>query len=374
LRILAVNWQDLSNPLAGGAEIHFEEILKRVVSQGHEVSLLCCNYPGGKQHETINGIDIHRAGSRNTFNFVVPFLARRVLKKKQYDIIVEDVNKVPFYLPLFFNLPHLVVIPHLFATTIFRETNFIVASYVYLSEKPLTFVYRKSNFLAISQSTKDELVSRGIDQSKVGVAECGVDHAFYTPDASTPRLERPTLIYLGRIKKYKSVHHLIKALPLIKHQIPNISVVIVGDGDYLGALKRLTRQMNLEDTVRFTGYVSAEEKRDLLRRSHISIYPSPKEGWGITNIEANACGTPVIAANVPGLKDSVSVGKSGLLYPYGNLQKMADSIIQMLTDDDMYRSLSAGALDWAARFVWDDCANGSFAWIQKTCDERGNNE
>ncbi|MCK4858815.1 MAG: glycosyltransferase family 4 protein [candidate division Zixibacteria bacterium] len=368
MRILAVNWQDLTNPQAGGAEVHLEEILRRLVSWGHEVSLACSNYPGGKERETIVGVQIWRRGSRSNFNFVAPLLVKRILKDKPHDIIVEDINKIPFYLPLFFDLPHLVVIPHLFGTSVFSEVNPILASYVYLAEKPIRLVYRRSNYLVISNSTKDDLVKRGINAEKINVAECGVNHQFYCPDDPVVRFERPTLVYLGRIKKYKSVQHLLQAFPLIRRQITDAQAIIVGDGDYLPALKKLARKLNLEEAVTFTGYVSAEKKRDYLRRSHVAVYPSPKEGWGITNIEANACGTPVVAADVPGLRDSVDLGRSGFLYEYGNLPQLADNVLKILSNDELQRSLSAGALKWAARFTWDDCARRSFDCIEKTHD------
>lgn len=213
MRILAVNWQDLSNPLAGGAEIHLEEILKRVVRWGNEVTLACSNYPGGKDHETRDGLEIRRRGSRNTFNFVAPLLVRQILAERDYDLIVEDVNKIPFYLPIFFNLPHLIIIPHLFGKSIYQEANPIVGSYVYFAEVPIPSVYSRSNFLVISQSTKEDLICRGITAERIDVAECGVDHEVYTPDPRAERFEEPTIVYLGRLKRYKSVQHLIEAMP-----------------------------------------------------------------------------------------------------------------------------------------------------------------
>lgn len=374
MRILAVNWQDLTNPYAGGAEVHLEEILLRAVKWGHEVTLACSGYPGSKKREIINGIEIYRKGSRHNFNFLAPALVREVLDDKPYDLIVEDINKIPFYLPLFFRHPHLAVIPHLFGKNIFQETNPIIASYVYLSERPIKRVYHQSGFLAISNSTRDDLVGRGVAADRISVAECGVDHQFYSPELPTVKYDRPTVVYLGRVKKYKSVHHLIQALPQVQKAVPNVRALIVGDGDYLDHLKRLVVELDLESAVEFTGYVPAAQKLIHLRRSHISIYPSPKEGWGITNIEANACGTPVVAADAPGLRDSVSSEKSGLLYPYGNLEQMAGQIIRLLTDQSLYAALSQGAIDWASRFTWEDCARRSIACMERTASEWGKRE
>lgn len=370
MRILAVNWQDLTNPNAGGAEVHLEEILKRVVGWGHEVTLACSAYPDCKERETIDGIEICRDGSRSTFNWSAPKFVRGLLAEKQYDLIVEDVNKLPFFLPRKTDLPHLVVIPHLFGKAIYQETNFLVATYVYLAEKPIPRVYRNSRFLVISDSTKNDLIHRGIGADRISVAECGVDHGFYTPDAGTEKFTQPTILYLGRVKRYKSVQHILQALPLVREQIPNARLVVVGTGDYLDQLKGMTRSMKLEESIEFPGFVTHEEKRDYLRKAHVVVYPSPKEGWGITNIEANACGTPTVAADVPGLRDSVEVGVSGLLYDYGNIRGLADEVLKVLSDKSLAEKLSAGALEWAARFTWETCAKDSFAAMEETVKER----
>ncbi|MFH2054611.1 MAG: glycosyltransferase family 4 protein [bacterium] len=370
MRILAVNWQDLTNPHAGGAEVHLEEILRWVATRGHDVTLACSGYPDCKERELIDGIEVRRRGSRNSFNFTARSLVRDLLKEKQFDLIVEDINKLPFFLPLWYKLPHLVVIPHLFGSAIYRETNPLVATYVYLSEKPIPRVYRRSRFLAISDSTKTDLVRRGIQSERISVAECGVDHEFYRPESGLAKFAQPTIVYLGRVKRYKSVQHLLEALPLIREQIPGARVVIVGTGDYLDHLRALVRSRDLEDAVEFSGYVSDETKRDYLRKAHVVVYPSPKEGWGITNIEANACGTPTVAADVPGLRDSVSVGVSGLLYEYGNIRGLADAVLKILSDRQLAETLASGALKWAARFTWDRCAAGSFAAMEQTVNER----
>jgi glycosyltransferase involved in cell wall biosynthesis len=371
LRILALNWQDLTHPQAGGAEVHLEEILRRVVSWGHEVSLACCTYPGCKTRENIGGMAVYRRGGRQTFNFIAPTLIRQILDEKPHDLLVEDINKIPFYLPMFFKMPHLAVIPHLFGRNIYQEANPVIASYVYFAEKPIKSVYRKSGFLAISESTRLDLVRRGIAADRIGVAECGVDHDVYNPEQPVVKYDRPTVVYLGRIKKYKSVHHLVQALPAIQKSVPNVRALIVGDGDYLESLKQIVARLGLQDAVELTGFVNLAEKLTHLRRSHVSVYLSPKEGWGITNIEANACGTPVVAANVSGLKDSVSHGKSGLLYEYGNIEELAQQVVRVLSDKPLYQSLSQGALEWANRFTWDDCARRSLAIMEKTHSEWG---
>jgi glycosyltransferase involved in cell wall biosynthesis len=359
MRILALNWQDLKNPQAGGAEVHLEEILKRLVAYGHQVDLLCSNYPDGSKTDNTDGINIFRHGSRFNFNLVAPFALRTMISKTKYDAVIEDINKIPFYSPLYQNLPTLVVIPHLFADTVYQEINFVLGTYIFLAEKPVPVVYRNKRFMVISKSTADDVERRGIERGLIDVVECGIDKEIYRFDPSVPKFDVPTMLYIGRLKKYKNVEIPIKAMPLIRQTVPNARLVIVGSGDYQPNLERLSQSMGLESCVEFKGFIPQSDKINYLRRSHISVYPSLKEGWGLTNIEANACGTAVLASRVPGLQDSVDEGKSGLLFKFGDIEGLSALACKMFTDDGYRRGLEMGGLRWAANFSWDKTARAT---------------
>jgi glycosyltransferase involved in cell wall biosynthesis len=359
MRILALNWQDLKNPQAGGAEVHLEEILKRLVQYGHQVDLLCSNYAGGSRTDNTAGINIHRAGSRSNFNIMAPFGVRRLINSNRYDVVIEDINKIPFFSPLYQKLPTLVVIPHLFADTIFQEINFVLGTYIYLAEKPVPSIYKRNRFMVISKSTADEVEKRGIPRENIDVVECGIDKDIYRFDPSIPKFEIPTLLYVGRLKKYKNIETPIRAMPLIREVIPNARLVIIGSGDHQPDLQNLALSLGLGDAVEFKGYIPQAEKISYLRRSHISVYPSLKEGWGLTNIEANACGTAVLASRVPGLRDSVDEGRSGLLFEFGNIEQFAEMAAKMIGDEDFRRSLEMGGLRWAADFSWEKTARAT---------------
>src|SRR3989304_2287284 len=147
LRMLAINWRDLKNPLAGGAEVPLEENLRRFVKMGHSVTLLASNFSGGAKEEVVAGVRMLRAGNDYTFNWYVPFMLKRELKKNSYDVVLEDINKVPFYSPLFQKLPTLVVVPHLFADAVFQEINFVLGLYIYFGEKKISPLFTSRLFL-----------------------------------------------------------------------------------------------------------------------------------------------------------------------------------------------------------------------------------
>ncbi len=356
MKILALNWQDLKNPYSGGAEVHLEELLRRIAARGHSVTLFCSNYDGGKTEEVVEGVRILRAGNRYNFNWIARGHIKRLLQQEKYDLFLEDINKIPFYSPRYVNIPSIIIIPHLFSTAVFKEINFVLGTYIYLFELPITSFYRRKQFCVISESTADDLVRRGLTRSQVSVIHCGIDSGLYNNNKGYDRFEQPTVLYLGRIKKYKSIQHLIRAFAIVRQLIGGARLAIVGSGDYVPALKREVAELNLENVVEFPGFVSREKKVENLCRSHVMVYPSLREGWGLTNIEANSCGTPVIAANSPGLCDSVKDGYSGLLYPYGDIEVLADKIVFFLTRKDDHAEYAANALKWASQFNWDSAA------------------
>ncbi len=370
MRILLVNWMDMANPMAGGAEVHLTEIFRRFAARGDEVILVSSGFPGAAAEDEYEGIRIIRSGSRETFNFTAPFVIKRLLKEAPYDLVVDDINKVPLFTPLYVNVPVLAVIPHLFGSAVFRETNPLLASYVYCMEKPLSAVYRNAVFEVISESTARDLEGRGISRDRIHVVYCGMDHDLYSADPAAGKFDELTILYVGRIRKYKSVDVILKAMPEVLESVPDARLVIVGSGDYQEDLMSLTMRMGLADHVIFTGFVDEAEKVDWMRRSHVIVNPSPKEGWGLTNIEAGACGTPAVASDADGLRDSVKDGDTGLLFPYGDSSALADCLVKILSENVLRNSLSHNALDWAKTFTWERAAEETMALVDSMTAKR----
>ena len=356
MRILIVNWQCIKNPLGGGAEVHLHEIFNRVAKKGHEVTLLCCQYEGCLNEETVDDIKIIRRGSRSLFNYGVRKEYNKLIAKNEYDIVIDDINKIPFYMSRYVKLPLLAISHHFFGTSIFREASVPAGLYVYMAEKLVDFFYKKTPFAVVSQSTLDEFLERGFDFNNFSIVPNAI-HQEAFPMQICEKFSEFTLTYFGRLKKYKSVNHFIEAFKIISDKYPNAKLHLIGRGDYQPQLEELTKKLNISDKTTFHGFVSEEKKVELLQKAHIVVNTSMKEGWGITNIEANACGTPTISANVPGLRDSVKDGESGLLYEYSNIDLLAEKMDYLLSNPDTLNKISQGAVDWAREFSWDKSAN-----------------
>lgn len=357
IKVLAFNWRDIRHPEAGGAEVHLHEIMKGLISRGHSVTLLCSSFPGAASTEEVDGIETLRAGDWWNANFVLPRKYTGSLRRRNFDLIVEDINKLPFFTPAYARCPVVAVVPHLFGTTVFQETNVPFALYVWSYEFFIPFVYRRAPFIAISESTRDDLVSRGIPREKVHLVHCGMDHGTYSFDPGVKVNERPTVVFLGRLRKYKGVQYLLRAMPAVRESVPDARLLVIGDGPYRRSLEKLASEIGLGDAVTFTGHVPQEEKVRLLRTAHVAASPSPKEGWGLTVVEANACGTPVVASRSPGLRDSVRDGETGFLVRHGDHGELAERIVGILSDAELRAKMSEAAVEWARRFTWERCAS-----------------
>lgn len=364
MKILVINWQDIRNPLGGGAEVHFHEIFKRIVARGHEVTLYCSSFPGSPSTEIIDGIRVIREGGRSTFNFYVPRRYRSTFRSEGFDVVVDDLNKIPFYTPLYVREPLVTIVHHLFGTSIFKEAIFPAAAYVWGTERLAFPVYRNIEFAAVSPSTRRELVEHGIPENQIGLVYNAVDHDLYRTDGTAVRNGR-TIGYLGRIKAYKSVDHLLRAFAIVVRTMSDARLVVVGDGDARPGLEKLADSLGVRNSIEFTGFVSSEEKVKRLQGMDLVVNPSAKEGWGLTVVEANACGVPVIASDVPGLRDSVIDGSTGWLYQYGNIDQLATKMLHVLRETEERKRVSDEAVRWAGKFTWEASATAMLGIVEK---------
>ncbi|HEV7594545.1 MAG TPA: glycosyltransferase family 4 protein [Gemmatimonadaceae bacterium] len=362
MRILVLNWQDHENPQAGGAELHLREIFTRLVARGHSVDLLCSSWGEAQTRTNLDGIEVHRIGTRTSYPFLVRRYFERNLRGNDYDVVIEDLNKVPLYTPMW-GVPKLVaLVHHLFGATVFREAPAPLAAAVWLSERPLGALYRKVPFQAVSVGTADDLVSRGIPRHSIRVIYNGVDSTRLTPNPAE-RSDKPLFVYLGRLKKYKRVDVVIRAFAELN--VPEATLAIAGTGDYRAQLEGLVNSLGLTDRVQFLGFISEDAKVHLLRRAWASTLASPKEGWGISNLEAAACATPVIAANSPGIRESVVDGETGFLVPPDDPGAMAAAMRGIVESRDLVNVLGNAGRRFAQNFTWDRAANDTLSHLEE---------
>ena len=371
LRLLVVNWQDRTNPSAGGAEIHLHEIFGRIARRGHDVTLLVSGWKGAANRDTLDGMEVVRTGTRYSF----PLHARRAYERHELgravDLIVEDINKLPLFTPRWGGVPVAGVVPHLFGTTAFQQESWPIASVVWAAERLMPAAYRHSRFLVISESTARDLAERGFDRDRITVSYPGVDHGTFRPAPGLDRFDVPTAVYVGRLRRYKGLDIVISAMGnLARGDVP-FQLLVAGTGDDRPRLEALAASEGVVDRVRFLGWIPEEDKVDLLRRSWVNVYPSPKEGWGITNIEAAACGTPSVASDSPGLRESVVDGVTGYLAAHGDVEVWTSRLRAIGADAALRDRLGHGGVEHARDLTWERTAGETEAFLFQALELAG---
>jgi glycosyltransferase involved in cell wall biosynthesis len=368
--VLAINFRDPTHPEAGGAELHLEEILLEAVRRGLRVTWLASGYAGAAREAEHRGMRIVRRGDWWNFNLIVPGVLRSEFSSPAPDLIVEDINKAPCLTPLWTRAEVAAIVPHLFGSTATREAPLPVALYVMLLEALIPFVYRRSRFLAISESTRDDLIRRGVRGSRITVVHCGMDHESYRVDAAVAKSERPTILFVGRLRRYKGLGWALRSLVNVLAKRPDARLQIVGDGPHQAALKLEAARVGVAAAVDFLGFLPRAEKVRRMQQAWVLIQPSPKEGWGLTVVEAGACGTAVVAAASPGLRDSVRDGVTGLLVPFDDSERLSAALLSVIDDAALRDALAREGVRWAARFTWPDCGRRSLDALVGQAAER----
>ena len=163
----------------------------------------------------------------------------------------------------------------------------------------------------------------------------------------------PTILCVGRLVKRKGQDKLIKALPEIKDEFPNVRLLLVGEGPLRKKLSKLVKKLQLEDNVIFTGRVSYEELPKYFRVGDIFAMPARTrnfglevEGLGIVYLEASATGLPVIVGSSGGAPDALIQGETGYVVDGRNVEEIARQISYLIRDPESAKRLGAKGRDW----------------------------
>ncbi len=364
-RILVLNWRDNKHTWAGGAEVYIHELAKRWVKEGHQVTLFCGNDGQCARNEVVDGVQIVRRGGFFTV-YVWAAIYYLFKFKGTFDVIVEGTNGVPFFTPLYSRIASVLVIFHVNQQLFIRHLPFGLSQLArFVEGKLMPRLYKNHSIITISESSKQDIVALGFSPENISIVHPGVD----VTQADTPKTSLPSFIYLGRLKPQKQVDIAISAFARLLTHYPAARLVIAGDGECRSHLERQAINLNISSSIDFLGKVSETDKAKLLTSSWVSLQPSSTEGWGITVTEANACGTPVIASNINGLKDSVVNGETGILVSSGDINALSKSMELLIVNDDLRHQLAKRAFVWAQSFNWDESA----AKFMAACNSAINN-
>lgn len=350
LRILILNWRDTKHVWGGGAEVYIQEIAREWVKDGHKVRIFCGNDGNCSRDEEIDGIKITRRGGFYTV-YLWAALYYLFRFRGKYDVIIDCENGIPFFAPLYSRIPKILLIHHVHQDYLRKHAPFPL-SYIamFLEKNLMPLLYRNTGVVTVSDSSKKDIVSLGwVSQEQVEVINPGIEKGKFQRSRKT---DNPTFVYLGRLRPYKNIDVAIEAFSKVHQKDKSSMLTIAGFGENIDQLKELAAEYGLNGAVDFAGFVSEDRKKELLARSWVALQPSSFEGWGITVLEANAAGTPVIASLTKGLSDSVKDGETGVLVPVRDTEKMAKAMQDLVSDKKLRERLASNAYSWSKNFYW----------------------
>ena len=319
LRILAYNWRDLAHPRAGGAEVYLQSVAREWVKRGHEVTVFCGAVEGRPAEEFLDGVRILRRGSR----IGVYREARRYWRREgdgQYDLVFDCVNTRPFFCSRFVRNVPVVAVIHQVAREVWRyETPWPISVIGrYLLEPAWLRAYRDVPVVTVSESSRESLAEYGL--RRVTVVPEG-----WVPTRPVPVKKEsvPTVVFLGRLSANKRPEHAIRAFGLVRRQLPEAQMWVMGGGPEEARLRKMAGP-----GVTFLGRVPGAEKRERLGRAHALVVTSVREGWGLVVTEAAVSGTVAIGYDVAGLRDSI--GASGGVLTRADPASLATGLVKLL--------------------------------------------
>jgi glycosyltransferase involved in cell wall biosynthesis len=365
------------HPAAGGAEKHLHRIFSKIVEMGHEVVLFTTMFPGAKEREVVDGIQVVRKGGDLLFQLTVALNLKKLDREYNFDVVVEDLNKLPVFAHWFVRKPLLVQMHHLWRKSIFSEALFPIAFMVWFFERIIPFFYRTQNFVVVSPSTKKELAEIGVDESRISVIYNGSEmpsvaaqlSAEATVGENAPgNVWAPYFIWLSRVHRYKGIWTALDAFEIFSKKHPEVQLKIVGGGPLLKKLPAWIKTHGLEGKVELTGFVPAARKYELLSSSLALLQTSYKEGWGLTVMEAAQLCKTTVASDVPGLRDSVRDGETGILFPSGDAPACASAMEKIYGDAELRANLGRNAKRYALTFSWEKSARETLELLERTVE------
>lgn len=353
-------------PSLGGQGRHLYEISKRIPDNS-KFNVLIFSPAANK---IINHINIFKKTQSYHFgNIIFSILLNFKIKYliSKYNIDLIHLHGGPGGILLFrkINIPVIYTAHH----TYYQQHKYIKKEFWKIIFRPFEIIgYRRSNnIICVSNSTKKVLANiYKIDPSKISVIPNGIDRnkffnkKYYKVNNS--------IFFVGRLDKRKGIDFLIKTLPKIKSKIINIKLYIAGSGKYYPKLKNFVQNNDLNENVIFLGKISDNELLNWYNKVQIVIIPSVFEGFGITAVEAMACGAPIIATNTDGLSDLIKNNSNGLLVNYNDIDDLSNKIILLLDNENIRRNFSEKGIEMSKLYQWDRIANDTLKLYEKTID------
>lgn len=359
MRFLMLNWRDPINPLAGGAERVTLGYLAALVQRGHEVVWFANNFPGAKDKDVIEGVQIVRGGGLGTS---IGHAWKWHRRQKPFDLVMDQHHGIPWFAPFWCRSRCVAYIHEVLGPIWDAFYRWPWNVFGRRQERWTHWLYRNVPFWTACQATRDILQQHGVQN--ITIIPYGV-HTVALPELDTKPLTSPLrLIVVSRLAPNKRVDHAVRAIQCLLERRVEAHLKIVGTGETETSLRGLVDQLNLREQVTFCGPLPEQEKDRCLRESHFLLHCSQREGWGLNIIEANAMGTPSVVYPVAGLTEATLHDDTGLVTKEETPQEMASSIAAALRMPERYQFYRLNAWRRAKTFHWSVVLPKACDWFE----------
>lgn len=345
MRIIFLTWRDLAHPRAGGAEVLAQGLARRLAAAGHAVTFFSARVAGRPDDEEVDGLKhVRRGGRYSVYQQAYAWLRSA---RPEYDVLIDHINTVPFFTPLYERTRAIALVPQLARDVWWYETPKVIAAAGVVSERIYHTLYRSTPAITISASTAQDLRAFGW---RGPLRTISMPISVQEPSAA--KQTRPTVLFVGRLTPSKRVEHALRAFGVVRSRRPDAQLWIVGAADDARYERRLHEEAARFAGVEFVGRVDDAERQRRMAAAHVLAVTSAREGWGLVVTEANNVGTPAVGYDVAGLRDSIKPGQ-GLLVPSGDAQGLGMALADLLADRPRLAAMSARARTDAAQYSWD---------------------
>ncbi len=358
MNILWITWKDMGHPEAGGAEVVCSELCKRLLADGHSVTLLTSGYPNATPDGHVPGVKIIRAGSsRYLHPSHALFYYIRNLRNK-YDILIEEVQGgAPYFSTLFERKARRFLLYHQLGRKNWLyeiKAPFSYLGYYVLVPLATRIIgLSKVPVITVSESTRQELAKHGLRTQRTSIISEGIQLQPLTNLTEVKKYSDPTILSHGSMRVMKRTIDQIKAFELAKKQIPNLKMKISGSSNSQYGKKVLAyiKTSPYSKDIEYVGRTTDEQKIELMQRCHAIVVTSVEEGWGLIVTEANSQGTPAVVYDVDGLRDSVQNTTTGITTA-PNPTALADGLLSLLESPRLYETIRKNAWQWSKQFTF----------------------
>lgn len=363
MHILILNWRDIKNPTGGGAEQLTQELAKRWVLAGHQVTQISSLFQDAKKEETIDGVRFIRMGNWWNVHFFAFFYYRHYLKNN-VDIIIDEVHWFPFFSNLYAPKKTVSIVCEVANKLFYQLFPYPVALIWRLIEKVYLALYKRVPAMAISKSTYDDLIKEGHIRENLIVLPMGL--TIKVKIRHLVKENNPTFIYVARLNRQKGIFEVIKSFATILEKLPHAKLWIVGSASeqVLTQVFTLIDKYGMKKAIVLFGFTTEEKKFELLSKAHVLLSASVQEGWGLTIPEAGLARTPSVVYNTHGFRDIISNGIDGILVKK-DPNVLAREAISLYNDKKRYKQMQINAEKKAKSFSWEESAEVSLQFLKK---------